>query len=156
MMAEGNSEVVFPKRPLRMALDVLLLLFWGAMAVVFAAGLLANDSDIEDRTSFIEVALMAAVVIAGILYLIRIMKVRGPLLRITPVGFFYPLHGPEIVPWSDIAAITVERGRRWTYSSYVYLFLKNGTLVEIECEFFTLNLDRVVQAIRLHCAIDIG
>ena len=65
MMAEGNSEVIFRKRPLRMALDVLLLLFWGAMAVVFAAGLLANHSDIEDRTSFIEVALMAAVVIAA-------------------------------------------------------------------------------------------
>jgi len=29
-------------------------------------------------------------------------------------------------------------------------------LVEIECEFFTLNLDRVLKAIRLHCAVDIG
>jgi|GEM_PF-2615906 hypothetical protein len=155
-MAESNNEVVFRKRPLRMALDVLLLLFWGAVAVVFTAGLLAHDSGIEDRTSFIEVAVMAAVVITGIIYLIRIMKVPGPLLRITPVGFFYPLHGPEIVPWSDIAAITVERGKRWTYPSYVYFFLKDGTLVEIECEFFTLNLDRVLKAIRLHCAVDIG
>ena len=94
--------------------------------------------------------------IGGVIYLIRILTVRGPLLRITPEGFSYALHGPEMVSWHEVAAITVERGKRWTYPSYVNLSLKDGTAIEIECEFFTLGLEPVLAAIKPHWDVDSG
>ena len=152
-MAEENGEVVFRKRPFRMFLDVLLLLFWGFMAVLFASGLIAGDSEIEARTSYFGVFVMILVVAGGLFYLVRIVRVRGPLLRITPEGFRYALDGAEMVPWSRVTAVTVERGARWTYPSYVYLSLRDGPVIEIECEFFTLKLDHVLAAIRPYCDV---
>jgi hypothetical protein len=153
-MAQENGEVVFRKRPFRMFLDVLLLLFWGLMALVFAAGLFHGDPEIEARTSYFGVFVMILVVAGGIFYLVRIVKVRGPLLRITPQGIIYALDSAELVPWSRVTAVTVERGLRWTYPSYVILFLRDGAVIEIECEFFTLKLDRVLAAIRPYCDVE--
>ncbi len=147
-MGQENGEVVFRKHPFRMFLDALLLLFWGLMAFVFAAGLIAGDPEIEARSSYIGVFVMILVVAGGIFYLIRILKVRGPLLRITPEGIVYALDSAEMVPWSRVTAVTAERGARWTYPSYVYLSLRDGAVIEIECEFFTLKLDHVLAAIR--------
>ena len=152
-MAQENGEVVFRKRPFRMFLDVLLLLFWGFMAFVFASGLAAGDSEIEARTSYFGVFAMILVVAGGLFYLVRIVRVRGPLLRITPEGFLYALDSAEMVPWSRVTAVTVERGARWTYPSYVYLSLRDGPVIEIECEFFTLKLDHVLAAIRPYCDV---
>ncbi|MBC8451889.1 MAG: hypothetical protein H8D70_01540 [Rhodospirillaceae bacterium] len=139
-----------------MFLDVLLLLFWGFMALIFLLGLLYDDPDIEARTSYLGVFFMAAVVVGGFYYLIRILKVRGPLLKITPVGFIYALHGTEMVLWQNVATVEVERGTRWTHSSYVYIALKDGSVVEIECEFFTLDVDQVVAAISRHGDVSFG
>ena len=72
-------------------------------------------------------------------------------MRISPEGFSYALHGAELVPWPKVTAMTVERGARWTYPSYVNLFLEDGTVIEIECEFFSLGLDKVVAAIEPYC-----
>ena len=152
-MAQENGEVVFRKRPFRMFLDVLLLLFWGFMAVLFASGLIAGDSEIEARTSYFGVFVMILVVAGGLFYLVRIVRVRGPLLRITPEGFLYALNSAEMVPWSRVTAVIVERGARWTYPSYVYLSLRDGPVIEIECEFFTLKLDHVLAAIRPYCDV---
>ena len=155
-MAEENGEVVFRKRPFRMFLDVLLLLFWGLMAFIFASGLFYGDPEIEARTSYFSVFIMILVVAGGMYYLARVLKVRGPLLRISPEGFIYALDSAEMVPWSRVTAVTVERAARWTSASYVYLSLQDGPVIEIECEFFTLKLDHVLGAIRPYCDVEAG
>ena len=155
-MAEKNGEVVFRKRPFRMFLDALLLLFWGLVTLILAASLIFGESGIEARTSYVAVFILIAAVAGGADYLIRVMKVRGPLMRVTPEGFVYALHGAEMVHWSKVTAVAVERGKRWTRPSYVYLALRDGSAVEIECEPFTLDLEPVLAAIRPYCEVEAG
>lgn len=80
-------------------------------------------------------------------YLIRLLRTRGPLLRITSKGFSYSLYGPDEVPWSEVVGISVESSTRWSEPSYIRLALSGGKTVEIECEFFTLKRDAVLAAI---------
>ncbi len=152
-MTGGKGEVVFRKRPFRIFLDLLLLAFWGFLGVMFASALFYEDPEIESRMSWFGVAVIFVGVAFGAYYVIKVIFLRGPLLRVTPEGFHYALADEEFTPWSNVALVDVERSRRWTGTSTISVILHEGGYIDIECEFFTLKLDQVLDAFRPYCEI---